>query len=144
MIHSEGKSLRWLGVLAMLIATLALQATPAVADQGASGWHIETVDSERDVGMYTSLALDESGYPHISYHESDYPNYNLKYAYQDASGWHIETVDSEGSVGTYTSLALDANGYPHISYHDDTNRDLKYAYYLTLYQVYPPIILKED
>jgi hypothetical protein len=36
----------------------------------ASSWHIETVDSEGGVGEYTSLALDGSGYPHISYYGS--------------------------------------------------------------------------
>jgi catechol 2,3-dioxygenase-like lactoylglutathione lyase family enzyme len=115
-------------VLALLLTPLALQATPAVADQDASDWHIEIVDSEGRVGEYTSLALDESGYPHISYRDSEWLNGTLKYAYQDASGWHIEIVDSEGDVGGYTSLALDKDGYPHISYHDYTNHDLKYAY----------------
>ena len=95
------------------------------AYQNASGWHIETVDSEGDVGRYTSLALDAGGYPHISY--LDVSNRDLKYAYQDTAGWHIETVDSEGNVGWCTSLALDRNGYPHISYWDAYNDNLKYA-----------------
>jgi len=89
-------------------------------------WHIETVDSEGNVGRSTSIALDSSGYPHVSY--SDSTNYDLKYAYLDASGWHVETVDSDGSVGDYTSIAVDSSGYPHVSCFDDTNNDLKYAY----------------
>ncbi len=118
------------------------------AYQDTSGWHVHTVDSEGYVGYYTSLAIDANGYPHISYHDSETSPYSadpedLMYAYQDASGWHIHTVDSEGYVGRYTSLALDGEGCPHISYHDDTNGDLKYAYYQTSLQVYLPIILKE-
>jgi hypothetical protein len=127
MIHSKGKFLLKLGLLALLLAPLAQQATPTVAYQDASGWHIETVDSKEDIGEYTSLALDANGYPHISYYDTT--NDDLKYAYQDASGWHIETVDSEEDIGQHTSLALDRSGYPHISYYDDTNYDLKYAYY---------------
>jgi len=41
--------------------------------------------------------------------------------------WHIETVD--GGIGGHTSISLDSNGYPHISYFDETNYDLKYAYF---------------
>jgi hypothetical protein len=95
------------------------------AYEDALDWHIETVDSLGSVGEYTSLALDASGYPHISYYDST--SEDLKYAYEDAVGWHIETVDSLGSVGEYTSLALDGSGHPHISYYDATSEDLKYA-----------------
>jgi len=95
------------------------------AFQDASGWHIQTVDSEGWVGCDTSLALDEAGYPHISY-----CGHALKYAYQDASGWHIETVDSAVNV-VKPSLALDEDGYPHISYTVESGLDdvyLSYAY----------------
>jgi len=95
------------------------------AYKDGAGWHTETVDTEGYTGYYTSLALDASGYPHISYH--DYHDGDLKYTRRDGSGWHIQTVDAEG--GSYTSLALDASAHPHISYYDDTNDDLKYAYH---------------
>ena len=89
-------------------------------------WHTETVDDETEMGARSSIALDNSDYPHFSY--SDTSNKNLKYAYYDGS-WHIETVDSSGDVGGYASLALDSNDNPHISYYDVTNGDLKYAHF---------------
>ncbi len=46
-----------------------------------------------------------------------------------ANVWDIKTVDSDGNVGHDISLALDSNNNPCISYFDDTNGDLKYAYY---------------
>jgi hypothetical protein len=184
MIHSKGKSLLWLSLLAVLLAPLSFQATPAAADgwviecvdcpklfsdmtdrslrldaeehphiayggdhlyyawHDGANWHYETAGDSPGVGLFASLALNEDGYPHISYY--DYTNRDLKYAYQNASGWHIETVDTElGYYDSRTSLALDEGGYPHIGYFHNTNGDLKYAYYLALYQVYLPIILKE-
>jgi len=51
-------------------------------------------------------------------------NYHLARA-----DWQIETVDSSGNVGEYTSIALDSNNNPHISYYDNTNSNLKYAYF---------------
>jgi outer membrane protein assembly factor BamB len=43
--------------------------------------------------------------------------------------WNIQTVDSAGDVGKYASLAFDPQGYPAISYYDDSNDDLKFAWW---------------
>jgi hypothetical protein len=87
-------------------------------------WVTQTVDSSSDVGFYTSLALDSSDSPHISYFDG--LNRELKYAMWNGSSWVSQTVDS-GNVGLFTSLALDNSDAPHISYYNDLNDDLKYA-----------------
>ena len=110
---------------ALLLSLLAmvLLARPALA----LSWQITTVDSAGSVGLFTSLALDSAGRPHISYFDST--NNDLKYARWDGNSWQTITVDSAGLVGYSTSLALDSLGHPHISYFDWTNNDLKYAHW---------------
>jgi len=99
-------------------------------------WCVETVDSDGDVGGYTSLALDSTDNPHISYHKNSWADRgDLKYAYYDGS-WHIERVSC--NFGN-TSIAIDSSDHPHISftyYHlypelwdYSFESYLKYAYY---------------
>ncbi len=98
------------------------------AEWNGSSWNIQTVDNgdgKRFVGMYSSLALDAAGNPHISYYDEgkvDGSGCNLRYAKWNGTSWNIEIVDNGGGkqhVGMYTSLALDAAGNPHISYYED-------------------------
>jgi PKD repeat protein len=109
------------GIFLAGLLIMALVLVPPAA----AAWNTMTVDSNGFVGAFTSLALDSSGHPHISYYE--FMNGDLKYAAWNGTSWTITTVDSSGDVGGYTSLALNASGYPCISYYDYTNGDLKYA-----------------
>lgn len=91
-------------------------------------WQHETIDNEPGVGGNASLALDQSGNPHVIYH--DLSHEALKYAYQDNSGWHTMLVDDNpGDVGIYTSIAIDSDDLPHITYYDLYNSMLRYAFY---------------
>jgi hypothetical protein len=97
-------------------------------------WHIETVDSGDSyggVGYATSLALDESDRPHISYRGLGQVSYEdeLKYVWHDGTMWHIEVVDSREEMGGNTSLVLDASDRPHIGYFDEINERFRYAWY---------------
>ncbi len=109
-----------IGITPILITTLF--DTPTGASGGAeenSRWRVDTVDSDGNVGAFSSITLDSNGYPHLAY----LGNSNLKYARWSGNDWHFENVDSEG--GSYPSINLDSNGFPHISY--QANGNLKYA-----------------
>lgn len=73
-------------------------------------------DPGLDVGLYTDIATDNAGQPHIVYQER--VRGALRYARQSTSGWQIHTVDGEGigSTGLYASLAFGMGGVPHIAY----------------------------
>ena len=100
-------SLKTLLVIVVLLLAGPWLARPALA----LTWEVETVDITDGWALgglgYTSIALDASGNPHISYHDGY--NNDLKYAAFNGSIWDVNTVDSEGNVGAYTSIALDAN-----------------------------------
>ena len=100
-----------------------------------SGWNISAVDTEGDVGRFSSLYLDASDVPHISYYQHLGGTTGVvKFAVANGLNWNIATVDSLGNVvigfsgaRNITSLDFDSQGLPHISYSDE--KILKHAFW---------------
>jgi len=86
-------------------------------------WTIQTVDSGDHVFAATSLVLDSSGNPRISYRNSTGEGFSLKYAAWNGSAWTRQTI---GPIKYgKPSLALDSANIPGIAY--DVAGPLLYA-----------------
>ncbi|MDP3917385.1 MAG: hypothetical protein Q8Q42_03820 [Nanoarchaeota archaeon] len=121
----------------------------------SSVWDVTIVDSVIKIEDHTSIAVDDTGVPHVAYYGGIPPDVNLLYAtYVGSSGncgydkltgshvgdWQCHIVDYgvEGINGTtnnsndvgYNPSIIISNGVPKISYYDANNENLKYASYV--------------
>jgi hypothetical protein len=99
------------------------------ASYNGSVWSTQIVDSSTtSVGLYSSLKIDPSGNPHISY--MDWKNGFLRYATSSGgSYWFRSVPDRQNSdTGRFSSLALDSKGMPRILYMDYKSGHVKYVY----------------
>ena len=87
------------------------------------------VDTDGQVGRYTSLAIGADGLPVISYFDTT--NSSIKVAKcgnaDCSSGNTISTVAVAGNTGGYTSIAIGADGLPVVSFYDGDTLELKVA-----------------
>ena len=103
-----------------------------IVDRGVNGFLFGST------GYDSSLNLDTSGNPCISYRDGNYYG-TLMYAEKTQDHWVITKVDtgwdwdnetlqdSTGNTGSYTSLALDCDGNPVIAYYDMKKKSLMNA-----------------
>jgi hypothetical protein len=85
------------------------------------------------VGQETSIAVDDSGYPHIVYY--DEAEEDVKYVRWTGNAWRglahqsaPDSVDPSGAIDDRRpAIALDADGHPHVSYANWTDSTLMYV-----------------
>jgi hypothetical protein len=93
-------------------------------------WVPEMVFSGQGVAVAreSSLAIDSSGLPHISFSYSDGSAEDLKYARKKADGtWEVTTVFTTNSGGMENGIALDAQDKAHVSHWQWNGDDLLYS-----------------
>jgi len=87
-------------------------------------WNKYTVDSNGNVGLYTSISPAGDGDVYIAYYDAT--NTALKVAKGFGTSFTTTTVDNNGNVGKYTSTVV-WNDTVYVFYYDETNGDLKMA-----------------
>jgi len=110
-----------ISMAAMMLLSIATISVSATGDN----WVTMSIDSENDVGQFSSIAVDAEGNVYISYYDATMGR--LMYAFTSGGAWVIQVGDNVGNVGQYSSIAVDSNGSAHISYFDATSGHLKYA-----------------
>lgn len=97
------------------------------ATRATGSWVVEPVDDGFDIGGWSSVAKDEAGDIHISYHKHIVDAGELKYATNESGTWVSETVDSMNNTGWDTALQA-RGGVVHIAYVSSyPSGDLRYA-----------------
>ena len=108
-----------ISLITLLLASLIGSDAPAFARSEVASGGIDRADPEidtwhRDIidpygaSPWTTLALDTTGQPHVSYvgHDGQY-RYSLKYTFFDGTDWQIQSVDDQMATGWFPSLALE-------------------------------------
>lgn len=102
---------------------------------GPEDWplaNIHAIDPATGKGRYSSLIMNFSTLPTVSYYDAT--NGNLKVAIAKirrpllTTDWNRMTVDSSQDVGTYSSLMLLPSGRLGVAYHRVTDGDLRVAF----------------
>ncbi|MFC1679442.1 hypothetical protein ACFL2T_04455 [Elusimicrobiota bacterium] len=94
-----------------------------------SSWSTHTVDAAGQMGSFSSIHLDSSQNPHISYSSQD-ASKDLKYAQWTGTSWSTQTVSVDGGQGggaADNSLVLDSSDNTIIGYQRSDNGHICYA-----------------
>ncbi len=113
--------------LAFLTGVAATSASESVVAAGGPpwAWRTEPVVPYADAGAYTSIALDSSGAPYISF--VDGANGTLEVAHRDGGAWVLERVAGPSTFTGDTSIAFAPDGTLRLAFYDETAKQVKYA-----------------
>jgi hypothetical protein len=90
-----------------------------------ANWKLQTVEAVGSAGQTTSLALDPSGQPAITFDKLDsVTGLQLRYTHRSGCLWESEGIER---FGTDSSLVFDSTGQPRISFFGGGKRVLRYA-----------------
>ncbi|MFO8130030.1 MAG: T9SS type A sorting domain-containing protein [Bacteroidales bacterium] len=103
------------------------------ANWDGSQWQTTLIETPNSAFNGTSIALNESGNPHITIQLQNVYGHKLWHVWWDGENWQQEGIDSlpyDGDAGRWSSIAFDNDGYPRISYtFQNTDMEVSYIKY---------------
>jgi hypothetical protein len=93
---------------------------------GRDGFSRLAVDSDGDVGRFTSITVGSDGFPVVSYYDEGTSDLKIFHCGDVTCSTGVPTaVDTLGNVGTYASITVGQDGFPIVSYRDESSQRLK-------------------
>jgi len=87
------------------------------ANENGTSWNSTLVDGKTtDRGLFTSLALDSSNDPRISYYDATATNLRMATYSSGSSSWGSDLVHNASFTGYYSSIVLDDTNLARITY----------------------------
>jgi len=106
-------------------AAISISSPPGQQEEQKAhiSWTTEVVDSNGDVGQYSSLVITGGGDPEIAYYNAT--GGDLKIAGWTGSSWNVNSLPFADDVGSYVSQTRNsATTVKFVSMYDATNGDL--------------------
>jgi hypothetical protein len=104
---------------------------PTSGGGGGNSWTMEVLESSRNEGFGSSMAIDDNGNIHVSYYDYDVTSdLEVRYGFFDGTDWYTETIASGlGDAGVHSTELVLADGYcPVILYYSEDARQLRIQY----------------
>ena len=109
-------------------ATVSISSPPGQQEEQRAqiSWTTQVVDSNGDVGQYSSLVITGGGNPEIAYYNAT--GGDLKIAGWTGSSWNLNSLPFADDVGSYVSQTRNsATTVKFVCMYDATNHDLIYV-----------------
>lgn len=87
-----------------------------------AAWKVQAIPLNADtIAYYTSIALDKSDNPTISFYEYDGPRgssfrVRMRVVSWNGQYWQVRTVDGRNQSGKFNALAIDSENHVHLAY----------------------------
>lgn len=109
-------------------AALKPTVTPTTVPPPPLDWYLNAIDTNQQVGLFSSQIIDSTGTRYVTYLDDKEPNNDPKLASSTGGKWALTTVIKQAKRdGWYPSIALDSMGILHFSHFAYDDKQVRYG-----------------